>query len=82
MKIRHISVERIRIPLKVRFSQANNSTQQSDSVILRLETQKETIGYGESCPRPYVTGEDAQTVIRAYKHHHQKPENPSILLSP
>ena len=64
MKIRHISIERIRIPLKVRFSQANNSTHQSDSVILRLETEKGTVGYGESCPRPYVTGENAQTVIQ------------------
>lgn len=62
MKIHSILLERIQIPLTTRFSQANNSTALSDSMILQLSTEDGLIGYGESCPRPYVTGEDPTSV--------------------
>ena len=64
MQIRSISLQRLQIPLRTQFSQANNSTAFSDSIMLKLETSKGIVGVGESCPRPYVTGEDPQTVQR------------------
>jgi muconate cycloisomerase len=62
MNIHGFEVQRIRIPLRVRFAQSNQSTRFSDSVILQLRTGEGRIGYGECCPRPYVTGEDAASV--------------------
>lgn len=62
MKIHSILLERLQIPLTTRFSQANNSTSLSDSMILQLTSKDGLIGYGESCPRPYVTGEDPTSV--------------------
>lgn len=67
MKIHTISLERLQIPLTTRFSQANNSTAFSDSMILQLTSENGVIGYGESCPRPYVTGEDASSVQQDIK---------------
>lgn len=62
MNIQSLSLERLQIPLTTRFSQANNSTALSDSMILQLSSEDGLIGYGESCPRPYVTGEDPTSV--------------------
>ncbi|MEM7371960.1 MAG: enolase C-terminal domain-like protein [Bacteroidota bacterium] len=63
MKIDSLTVRRLQIPLKTTFSQANNSTSLSDSMIAAVTTTSGIWGYGESCPRPYVTGEDPASVI-------------------
>lgn len=62
MKIHKIAVRYIRIPLQIRFSQSNNDTQYSSSVVLEIQTANGTYGYGECCPRSYVTGESPQSV--------------------
>lgn len=62
MKIHKIAVRYIRIPLRIRFSQSNNTTQASSSVILEIQTAEGHYGYGECCPRSYVTGESPQSV--------------------
>ncbi|MBV6441758.1 MAG: N-succinyl-L-Arg/Lys racemase [Saprospiraceae bacterium] len=64
MKIKHITVHRLRIPLRLRFEQSNNSTAISDSTVVEMTTTGGHVGYGESCPRPYVTGEDFNSVER------------------
>lgn len=62
MKIKKIKTERLQIPLRVRFSQSNNSTHFSDSTIVRVITENGTVGIGECCPRTYVTGENFASV--------------------
>ena len=62
MKIENISLRRLQIPLRIKFSQSNNSTQISDSTLLEIETSRGTVGFGECCPRPYVTGETFESV--------------------
>ncbi len=62
MKIKHMSIHRLQIPMRVRFAQSNSESKTSDSVILRLETEAGTVSYGESCPRTYVTGENFASV--------------------
>ena len=64
MKLQYLHTQHIQLPLKVKFSQANNATWTSDSVIVVVETAQGTLGYGESCPRTYVTGEDHDSVER------------------
>lgn len=63
MKIRRIAIYHLRTPLRMQFAQANQQTQQADSVVIRLETAGGKQGYGEACPRTYVTGESAATLI-------------------
>lgn len=64
MIIQDIQLFYIQIPLKIRFSQSNNSTAVSDSLIVRLRTEGGITGYGECCPRTYVTGENSASVRR------------------
>ncbi|MEM7512392.1 MAG: hypothetical protein AAF388_15765, partial [Bacteroidota bacterium] len=62
MKVIEIQTIPIRIPLKLTFAQANNQASLSNSVILRVLTDTGVIGYGECCPREYVTGETTKSV--------------------
>jgi L-alanine-DL-glutamate epimerase-like enolase superfamily enzyme len=62
MKINKISIHHLQIPMRIRFAQSNSDAKRSDSVIVKLETEAGTVGYGESCPRTYVTGEDFVSV--------------------
>lgn len=64
MQLQDLHLHHIRIPLRINFEQANQRTQLSNSVILRLETRDGVIGYGECGPRPYVTGESPHSVIQ------------------
>lgn len=54
----------MRIPLRLRFEQSNGSAAYSDSTIIELNTDGNQNGYGECCPRLYVTGEDFASVSR------------------
>ncbi|MEM8901927.1 MAG: enolase C-terminal domain-like protein, partial [Bacteroidota bacterium] len=62
MKVIEIQSIPIRIPLKLTFAQSNNQASRSNSVILKVLTDQGTIGYGECCPREYVTGENVSSV--------------------
>lgn len=57
----HLTVEFLRIPLHLRFAQSNQNTRYSDSLLVRVHTADGTTGYGECCPRSYVTGETAES---------------------
>ena len=63
MKLRKLTLYHIQIPLNIRFSQANQDTTRSSSILLELETEGGIKGYGESCPRTYVTGESPASVL-------------------
>lgn len=63
MKIIQLKLRGVRIPLRFQFSQSNNAgADHSHSAIVEIHTQEGVIGYGESCPRTYVTGEDIGAV--------------------
>ena len=64
MKITVVTAHRVRIPLRLQFAQANSRSVRSDSILLRISTRRGTNGWGESCPRTYVTGEDWDSVLR------------------
>lgn len=63
MKINKLILHHLQIPLKFQFSQANNAgTRTSDAAILEITTDKGIKGYGEACPRLYVTGESMSSM--------------------
>lgn len=69
MKIIQTRLWEVKIPLRFRFSQSNNAgANHSHAVVVEVHTEEGPVGYGESCPRTYVTGEDmrsAQAGLRA-----------------
>jgi L-alanine-DL-glutamate epimerase-like enolase superfamily enzyme len=62
-KIENIEIAHIKIPFKERFTHSSKSRISSENIILTIKS-KHNIGYGESIPREYVTGETPQTVIK------------------
>lgn len=68
MKITKVLYRSINIPLNFQFSQSNNrSARHSSSVILELHLSDGTIGYGEACPRMYVTQESLESMQKDLK---------------
>ena len=62
MKIIALSVRVIRLPFRFSFKHSLASRNASDNVIVRARVEHEGlqfVGFGESIPRDYVTGEDA-----------------------
>lgn len=72
MTFDHLTIEFLRIPLHLRFAQSNQNTRYSDSLLIRVQTTEGMIGYGECCPRSYVTGETVDsTAIQLLDIAHQ-----------
>jgi L-alanine-DL-glutamate epimerase-like enolase superfamily enzyme len=57
------------IPFKVAFRHASASRAETSSVWVEARTDSGLVGVGESCPRPYVTGESLDTVQAFFERH-------------
>lgn len=57
-----ISIYHLRIPLRTRVEHAASARDHADPIVVAIELQDGHVGYGETLPRPYVTGEDHVTV--------------------
>jgi L-alanine-DL-glutamate epimerase-like enolase superfamily enzyme len=64
MRLLTISLRQYQKPFEFSFQSGHLLRARSESVLVRLEFDKDVIGYGESAPRSYVTGEDLSTVSR------------------
>ena len=65
--IASIGVHHLQIPLKYRVEHAASVRTAADPAIVRIELQNGDLGYGESLPRPYVTGEDHDSIDTAVR---------------
>ena len=65
--IRAIDILPLRIPFQQAFTHSTMSRAESDAVVARVHDDDGVTGYGESLPRPYVTGEDVDGVVRALR---------------
>jgi muconate cycloisomerase len=66
LRVRRIEIFPLKIPMRVRFEHAAASRSESDSVVVRIAAASpfaQHVGYGETLARPYVTGEDAESVV-------------------
>ncbi len=63
--IRAIDILPLRIPFQQAFTHSTMSRVESDAIIVRVHGDDGVVGYGESLPRPYVTGEDVEGVVAA-----------------
>lgn len=57
MQIERIEVFSFPVPFKMVFRHASASRSQAENLIVAVHSKCGQVGYGEGCPRPYVTGE-------------------------
>lgn len=69
VKIRRLHLESLHIPFKAAFRHASAERAETSSVWLKAVSEDGITGYGESCPRPYVTGETLATVHAFFSRH-------------
>ena len=70
MRIEQLSLSELHIPFKTRFRHA--SAERSETASIWVEASAEGfVGYGESCPRPYVTGETTESARAFFAGTHQ-----------
>lgn len=70
MLIESMSIQSLQIPFKVSFSHASADRNQTQSVLVSATSKDGQTGYGEGCPREYVTGESLASVFEFF-HAHQ-----------
>jgi L-alanine-DL-glutamate epimerase-like enolase superfamily enzyme len=64
LTISRLTIHQLAIPLRQKFKHAAAERACSQPVILALELANHVVGYGETHPREYVTGESIEAVIR------------------
>ncbi len=67
--VNDVIIKKIEIPFKIKFSHAQASRSQAYGILIQINGRGDIKGYGESCPRSYVTGEDYTTARAFYKQH-------------
>lgn len=67
----HLTLSELRIPFRTTFRHASAERSETSSVWV-VAASGRWAGYGESCPRPYVTGETIESA-RAFFAEHQDP---------
>ncbi len=69
VKIQRLQLEPLRIPFKVAFRHASAERAETSSVWVDAVSTGGFTGHGESCPRPYVTGETLDSVQAFFARH-------------
>jgi len=63
MRLRSAQVILLALPFRMPVSHSTYHRTACDSVLVRVEASDGTVGWGEGAPRPYVGGEDAESVF-------------------
>ena len=69
MHLKKIKVFVFPVPFRVTFRHASASRSQSENLIVRVESSCGGTGYGEGCPRQYVTGETVAGGVEFIRKH-------------
>jgi L-alanine-DL-glutamate epimerase-like enolase superfamily enzyme len=68
MRITGLDIFQCDTPFTFGFHSSQTNRLKADSIVIRLEFDNNISGYGESAPRPYVTGENTSVVIHIIKN--------------
>lgn len=71
MKIERIDIFRFPVPFKQVFRHASASRRAAENVIVAARSDDGAIGYGEGCPRIYVTGESVASASEFIARHRE-----------
>lgn len=63
MEISDLILKKINIPFKVSFKHASAERKTTESILLKAVSVQNNVGYGEGCPRYYVTHETLESSI-------------------
>lgn len=69
MQIRNTVLKKIDIPFNISFKHSSAERYKTESVLVEMQSDSEIHGYGESCPRLYVTNENINTVSKFFHKH-------------
>jgi L-alanine-DL-glutamate epimerase-like enolase superfamily enzyme len=67
--IRRLRLEPLRIPFTVAFRHASADRSETSSLWVEAVSDLGTVGFGESCPRPHVTGETLDSAHAFFSRH-------------
>jgi L-alanine-DL-glutamate epimerase-like enolase superfamily enzyme len=70
MPVKSLQMQVLTIPFKVSFKHASAERQLTQTVIVTAVSKSGMVGYGESCPREYVTQEDISSCLEFFRTHH------------
>lgn len=63
MKLKSIIAKKLEIPFKINFKHALANRVKTESILVSLKSSNGNIGYGEGCPRSYVTNESVDGAL-------------------
>ncbi len=67
LRFKRLVIHEVAIPFRFRFRHAAAERRMAESLILELEAEDGTKGFGECIPRSYVTGESLQSAVKDLK---------------
>ncbi len=68
-RIEMLTIYQLGIPFHQAFTHALHSREESDAVIIKVTDSDGRVGFGESLPRSYVTGETTESMIARVREH-------------
>lgn len=68
-KLRHLTFKRLVIPFKIGFNHAQAQRHSTESLWVHATSVDGVHGYGEACPRHYVTGETLTGAVEFLRTH-------------
>ena len=69
MRITNLKIQELNLPFKQAFSHASATRNATEAVLVTAESENGITGYGEGCPRSYVTGETTETAVRFFNSY-------------
>jgi L-Ala-D/L-Glu epimerase len=69
MKLKQIELKKLEIPFRQSFKHASAERSSTETVIACALSEDNIIGYGEGCPRSYVTGESVASCLAFVEAH-------------
>lgn len=74
MKIKRLEIRELKIPFELSFAHASKTREETESVLVTAVSESGKRGYGEGCPRSYVTGESIQTAFDFFHKNERELE--------
>lgn len=75
MKIASLELKPLRIPFRIAFKHASAERNETQAVLAVARSSDGLTGYGEGCPRNYVTGETDASVAGFFETHRHNIES-------
>lgn len=66
MNLTGLVIKQIKIPFKVNFKHSSATRSTTQSIWIEATSEKGMVGYGEGCPREYVTNESIETALNFF----------------